>query len=67
MFMHLKIMHLISVTFTNLAGSTLIVSEWNDKEAFTQFINSEQFAQVTTWGKEEILTGRPRHKVYANA
>lgn len=47
--------------------SYLIVSEWNDKEAFSQFIQSEKFAQVTSWGKEEILAGRPRHKVYANA
>lgn len=47
--------------------SYLIVSEWNDKEAFSAFINSEQFANVTNWGKEEILAGRPRHRVYANA
>ena len=46
-------------------GSYLIVSDWKDKEAFSEFINSKQFADVTTWGKEEILSGRPRHKVYA--
>lgn len=48
-------------------GSYLISSEWNNKEAFSEFIQSEQFAQVTQWGKEEVLMGRPRHRVYANA
>ncbi len=47
--------------------SYLIVSEWSQKEAFSKFIQSEQFAQVTNWGKEQILAGRPSHKVYANA
>lgn len=46
-------------------GSYLIVSDWNSKEAFSEFISSKQFADVTTWGKEQILSGRPRHKVYA--
>ena len=47
------------------AGSYLIISEWNDKNAFDSFIHSDQFAKVTTWGKEQILSGRPRHQVYS--
>ncbi len=49
------------------ATSYLIVSEWSEKEAFSKFIQSEEFAAVTNWGKEQILAGRPSHKVYANA
>lgn len=48
-------------------ASYLIVSEWRNKESFSEFITSEQFAQVAKWGKAEILTCRPRHRVYANA
>jgi heme-degrading monooxygenase HmoA len=44
--------------------SYLIVSEWNDEKAFTEFIQSDAFRAVTNWGKEQILSGRPRHKVY---
>lgn len=42
----------------------LIHSEWETREAFTRFIRSEAFAEVTRWGSEEILETRPRHKVY---
>ena len=28
------------------------------------FITSEAFRSVTTWGKEQILSGRPQHRVY---
>jgi heme-degrading monooxygenase HmoA len=45
-------------------GSYLIVSDWNDKEAFDGFVKSEAFAKVTNWGKEQILAGRPKHTVY---
>jgi heme-degrading monooxygenase HmoA len=45
-------------------NSYLIVSDWNDKGAFDSFIKSEQFARVTNWGKEQILSDRPRHQVY---
>ena len=45
-------------------NSYLILSDWNDKGAFDTFIKSEAFAKVTTWGKEQILAGRPRHQVY---
>ncbi len=42
----------------------LIVSKWSDKTAFDAFIASETFRNVVNWGKEQILSGRPRHEVY---
>jgi heme-degrading monooxygenase HmoA len=42
----------------------LIVSDWNDQTAFDTFIRSPEFARVTSWGKEQILAGRPKHRVY---
>lgn len=45
-------------------ASYLITSEWSDEEAFKQFISSDAFRAVTTWGKEQILSGRPQHKIY---
>jgi|TARA_B100000315_G_scaffold28961_1_gene24647 heme-degrading monooxygenase HmoA len=45
-------------------NSYAILSEWDSKDAFTSFINSDTFKQVTDWGKAEILEDRPRHKVY---
>lgn len=42
----------------------LIVSDWNDKAAFETFIGSDTFRAVADWGKEQILRGRPEHKVY---
>jgi heme-degrading monooxygenase HmoA len=45
-------------------ASYLITSEWNDEAAFTEFIRSEAFRNVTNWGKEQILSGRPQHKIY---
>ncbi len=45
-------------------ASYLIVSEWSDEKAFTDFIQSQAFRDVTTWGKEQILSDRPRHKIY---
>ena len=44
--------------------SYLIVSEWNDVNAFNSFITSDAFRKVTNWGKEQILSGRPKHQVY---
>ena len=44
--------------------SYLIVSEWSEENAFTEFIRSQAFKDVTTWGKEQILDDRPRHKIY---
>jgi heme-degrading monooxygenase HmoA len=45
-------------------ASYLIISEWSDEQAFTDFIRSQAFRDVTNWGKEQILSDRPRHKVY---
>jgi len=45
-------------------ASYLITSEWSDEEAFNSFIRSDDFRSVTNWGKEQILSGRPQHKVY---
>ena len=42
----------------------LIHSEWNDRSAFDAFIASDQFKNVTDWGKREILAGRPKHEIY---
>ncbi|MCA9236925.1 MAG: antibiotic biosynthesis monooxygenase [Planctomycetales bacterium] len=47
-------------------ASYLITSEWNDEQAFKDFITSDAFRAVTNWGKEQILAGRPSHKVYKN-
>ena len=45
-------------------ASYLITSEWSDEAAFMSFIQSQAFRDVTTWGKEQILSGRPQHKIY---
>lgn len=45
-------------------ASYLITSEWSDEQAFRDFISSQAFRDVTNWGKEQILSGRPQHKVY---
>jgi heme-degrading monooxygenase HmoA len=45
-------------------SSYLITSEWSDEQAFTAFIQSPEFRAVTNWGKEQILAGRPQHKIY---
>ena len=45
-------------------ASYLITSEWSDEQAFQDFIRSQAFRDVTNWGKEQILSGRPQHKVY---
>ena len=45
-------------------ASYLITSEWSDEQAFRAFIQSQAFRDVTNWGKEQILSGRPQHKVY---
>jgi len=48
----------------NAPGSYLIVSDWSSEEAFNDFVASETFRKVTSWGKEQILAGRPSHTVY---
>jgi heme-degrading monooxygenase HmoA len=45
-------------------ASYLITSEWSEEKAFMDFIHSQAFKDVTTWGKEQILSGRPQHKIY---
>ncbi len=45
-------------------ASYLITSEWSDEQAFTDFIRSDAFRDVTNWGKEQIVSGRPQHKIY---
>ena len=42
----------------------LIVSEWDSKDAFDEFIASDKFKKVTDWGTEKILAGRPTHNLY---
>ena len=38
---------------------------WKDvADDASYLITSEAFRSVTTWGKEQILSGRPQHKVY---
>jgi len=46
--------------------SYLITSEWSEEQAFVDFIHSQAFKDVTDWGKEQILAGRPQHKIYKN-
>lgn len=46
------------------AQQYLIISDWNDRQAFDTFIGSEQFRKVADWGKEQILAGRPTHEYY---
>ena len=45
-------------------NSYLITSDWSDRQAFDDFIASEQFRSVANWGKEQILAGRPSHDYY---
>lgn len=45
-------------------GTYLILSQWDSKQAYEQFLRSDAFKQVTAWGKAEILRGRPKHKVF---
>lgn len=47
-------------------ASYLITSEWSEEQAFVDFIQSQAFRDVTNWGKEQILAGRPQHKIYKN-
>ena len=48
----------------NDGQSYLIASEWGSENAFNDFCQSDKFKQVTNWGKESILAGRPSHTVY---
>lgn len=42
----------------------MIASEWSSEDEFNGFIASDQFKKVVDWGKENILAGRPEHKIY---
>ena len=42
----------------------LIVSRWSSEEEFNDFVASDAFKKVTNWGKQNILSGRPRHTTY---
>lgn len=43
--------------------SYMIYSEWETFEDFRRFIGSEAFQKATQWGREEILSARPRHTI----
>ncbi len=47
--------------------SYAILSEWDDQAAFYDFIRSEAFRRVTSWGREQVLRNPPRHKIYPRA
>jgi heme-degrading monooxygenase HmoA len=47
--------------------SFAVLSEWDDREAFLAFVKSDTFRSVTQWGKEQVLRGAPRHKIYPRA
>jgi heme-degrading monooxygenase HmoA len=61
--------HTTSTLWKDVAddASYLITSEWSDEEAFREFIGSQAFRDVTNWGKEQILSTRPQHKVYKHS
>ncbi len=42
----------------------LIVSRWDSEGAFEAFVASDAFKKVTNWGKQNILSDRPRHTTY---
>jgi len=42
----------------------LIVSDWSSEAAYTDFIRSDKFRKVTSWGLAEVLRGRPSHTTY---
>ena len=44
--------------------SYLVVSEWDTRRAFDDFVQSDAFSKVTGWGKANILACRPKHTVY---
>ena len=58
--------HTSSTLWKDIAddASYMITSEWSEEQAFQDFIHSQAFKDVTSWGKEQILSDRPRHKIY---
>ena len=56
--------HTLSTLWKDVSdgASYLITSEWSDEQAFSSFIQSDAFREVTNWGAEQILSDRPRHR-----
>jgi heme-degrading monooxygenase HmoA len=48
-------------------GSYAILSEWESRQAFLDFIGSDVFRQVTSWGREQVLRRAPQHTIYPSA
>ena len=44
--------------------SYAIIGEFETEPDFLAFIRSDAFKEVTTWGREQVLRGPPRHKIY---
>ena len=44
--------------------SYAIIGEFETESDFLGFIRSDAFKEVTTWGREQVLRGPPRHKIY---
>ena len=44
--------------------SYAIIGEFETQADFESFVRSDAFRQVTTWGREQVLRGPPRHKIY---
>ena len=49
---------------TETSSEYLIVSRWSDEKAFQNFIASDTFKKVTSWGLKNVLAGRPSHTTY---
>ena len=58
--------HVASSLYRDVADDAayLIVSEWSEQGPFVEFIRSQAFRDVATWGENEILATRPRHTIY---
>lgn len=46
--------------------SYLVLSEWETRSTFDDFIGSDAFRKVTDWGTANILATRPKHFVYGD-
>ena len=51
-------------SISSQAPSYLIVSRWESEDAFNNFVASDAFKKVTSWGKDNILSARPSHTTY---
>lgn len=50
----------------NKTNSFMIYSEWNDNEAFKQFMKSQEFKDVQT-ASADMLASQPSHKMFKSA